>query len=273
MIVHALLVLAAVDTSRLVTLGGSATETVYALGAGARVVGVDTSSLYPPEVTQKPNVGYVRSFSVEGVLSLGPTAVIAVDSASPREGLDQLRSAGIEVVMVPTERSVAGARERVVKVAEALGNPAGGRALVARIDAEMTRVEALVARASSKPRVLFVYARGSGTLNVAGRETGADEVLRLAGATNAVKGFAGYRPLTSESVVKAAPDVLLVTKHGLKGIGGRSALLKIPGIAFTPAAKGQRIVVMDDLLLLGFGPRVAEAVTVLARHLHPELFP
>lgn len=88
---------------------------------------------------------------------------------------------------------------------------------------------------------------------------------------NAVRGCSGYRSLTSEAAVRAAPDVILVTDHGLRGMGGKRALFSLPGLAFTPAMAGERVVVMDDLLLLGFGPRVAEAVTSLARELHPEL--
>ena len=269
--IAALLLFAAVDASRIVTLGGTATETVYALGAGEHIVGVDKSSLYPPEATKKPGVGYVRAFSTEGIISLGPTLVIAVEGAKPEAGLEQLRAVGITVVMLSGDRSVAGARARITRVAEVLGVSAQGKALVARLDAEIVEASALVARAKSKPRVLFIYARGGGTMNVGGVGTAADELIRLAGATNAVAAFSGYRPLTSESVVKAAPDAILVTSHGLAGIGGMTALLGVPGIELTPAVRHDRVVVMDDLLLLGFGPRVAEAMTTLARKIHPEL--
>ncbi len=265
-----LLALAATDSSRIVTLGGAATETVYALGAGARVVGVDKSSLHPAEATKKPQVGYVRAFSAEGVLSLNPSVVIAMKSAGPKAALDQLRAAGVELVLLDEDRTIAGAKTRVVQTAAALGVEEAGARLVARIDEEIARaVEAAGAR-KEKPRVLFIYARGGGTLNVAGRDTGADEIIRLANGVNVMGSVSGYRPMTAEATVRAAPDVILVTHHGLSSLGGREGLFELPGLAFTPAKANDRVVVMDDLLLLGFGPRVGRAVSELAKALGGE---
>ncbi len=259
-----LLALAAPDTSRIVTLGGTATETVYALGLGDRVVGIDKSSLYPPEATKKPSVGYVRAFSAEGVLSLNPSLVIAVKTAGPAAALAQLRSAGVEVVLVSEERSVDGAKARVEEVAKAIGRVEAGARLVEQIDERIERAVAAAGRTKERPRVLFVYARGGGTLNVAGRDTAANAIIELARGVNVMSEFSGYRPMTAEATVRAAPDVILITEHGLASVGGKEALFALPGLAFTPAKANDRVVIMDDLLLLGFGPRVAEAVETLS---------
>ncbi len=258
------------DTSRIVTLGGSITETVHALGHLKSVVGVDKSSLFPSRVKGLAQVGYFRAFSAEGVLSLRPSVVLASQGAGPKASVSLLGTAEVPVVMVSSERSVAGAKARVRQIAKVL--KVDGEPLCAKIDQEIEVARAKVKQAKTKPRVLFVYARGAGTMNVAGRETGADEIIRLAGGTNAIDGFTGYKPLTSEAAVQAAPDVLLVTTHGLRALGGVEGLMKIPGVAITPAGSARRVVVMDDLLLLGFGPRVAAAVTGLSKELHPELF-
>lgn len=258
------------DTSRIVTLGGSVTETVHALGHLSSVVGVDKSSLFPSQVKGLAQVGYFRAFSAEGVLSLRPSVVLASQGAGPKASVSLLGTAEVPVVMVSSERSVAGAKARVRQIAKVL--KVDGEPLCAKIDREIEVARAKVKQAKTKPSVLFVYARGAGTMNVAGRETGADEIIRLAGGTNAIDGFTGYKPLTSEAAVQAAPDVLLVTTHGLKALGGVEGLMKIPGVAITPAGSTRRVVVMDDLLLLGFGPRVAAAVTGLSKELHPELF-
>ena len=115
--------------------------------------------------------------------------------------------------------------------------------------------------------MLFVYARGPSTLLVGGGGTAADAMIRLAGGTNAASGFDGYKPLTAEAAVAAAPQVILVTTSGLESVGGTDGLLDLPGLALTPAGKARRVVAMDDLYLLGFGPRVAGAMAALADQL------
>tara|TARA_Y100001934_G_scaffold266197_1_gene345353 strand:- start:1382 stop:1807 length:426 start_codon:yes stop_codon:yes gene_type:complete len=122
-----------------------------------------------------------------------------------------------------------------------------------------------------KPKkVLFIYARGAGSANVAGAKTAGDEMIRLAGGINAVQEYEGYKPINAESIAAAAPDVILLTTRGLKSIGGADAVAKMEGIALTPAAKNQAIVALDDLMLLGFGPRTGEAVLALSKLLNPE---
>jgi iron complex transport system substrate-binding protein len=106
-------------------------------------------------------------------------------------------------------------------------------------------------------------------MNVSGTGTSADAIITLAGGTNAVQEFENYKPLTAEGAVSAAPEFILVTSRGLESSGGIDGLLKQPGLALTPAGKNKRIIVMDDLLLLGFGPRLGQAAKELCEHLHP----
>jgi iron complex transport system substrate-binding protein len=255
--------------ARLVTLGGSLTETVCALGALDRLVGVDASSTYPDAVKKLPKVGYHRKFSVEGTVSLRPTLVLLTEDAGPPVALEQLRNAGIARLVVRTAHTVEDARERIVKIGSGLSLEARAKDVLARLDRELVEARALVANTRHWPRVLFIYARGRGALSVAGGRTGPDEMLRLAGAANAVSEFEGFRPMTAENVVKAAPDVLMVTTRGRDGVGGAEAIFALPGVALTPAGRDRRIVAMDDLLLLGFGPRMGEAVKALVKALHP----
>jgi iron complex transport system substrate-binding protein len=113
--------------------------------------------------------------------------------------------------------------------------------------------------------VLFVYTSSSGALQVAGEGTAASAMIALAGARNATSGFTGYRPMTAEAVIAAAPDVILFTDRGLASAGGVDAVLAKPGVALTPAGRARRVVSLDDLLLLGFGPRTGAAAEALAR--------
>jgi iron complex transport system substrate-binding protein len=262
---------AAPDTSRIVTLGGSVTEIVYALGAGDQVVGVDASSIYPEAATEKPSVGYFRRLPAEGVLSLNPTLILALEGTGPPAVLDQLRSTGVGVELIPDTSSVAGAKQKIRQIGRILGRGAQADALVDRMERDLAEARALRAEATSTPEVLFIYARGTGSMNVAGRGTSAEAMIELAGAENAISGFEGFKPMTAEAVASAAPDVILMLTRGLESVGGVDGLLEQPGIALTPAGENRRIAEMDDLLLLGFGPRLGTAVKTLTRKLHPEL--
>jgi len=259
------------DTSRIVTLGSAVTETVAALGAADRLVGVDASSSYPAEaLAELPRTGYVRSVGAEGVLALAPTLVLGSVDVGPPEVIDQIASAGVPVVIVPEEDSFAGAVARVEFVARAIGAEAEARGVVSRMREDEARASELVAAISpdERPRVLFIYARGVGSLLVSGTGTSADAIIGLGGGANAVTEFSGYRPLTAEAVIGAAPDVLLFFDSGLASIGGRSALAEIPGIALTPAWAEGGILAFPGDFLLNFGPRTGAAALALAEALY-----
>lgn len=252
--------------SRLVSLGGAVTETVWALGASPDLVAVDDSSTFPPENAALPHVGYYRMISAEGVLSVNPDVVLASVEAGPPPALAQIEKAGARVVRIPGAATVAGCVERIRAVGAALDRVEEAEKLATEIEAELS---APPVPPATPVRVLFVFARGAGTLNVAGTETAANEIIALAGGVNAVTEYGGYRPLTAEAVVTAAPDVVLLTESGLAGLGGTAALWAVPGLSATPAGAAGRAVAMDDLLLLGFGPRLPEAVRELRALLYP----
>lgn len=254
------------DTRRIVTVGGPVTETVYALGLGDRVVGTDASSLYPEEILSLPRLDYFRAISAEGVLSLSPTLVLAVEGTGPPGVLEQIRAAGVPVIVTPEVETVEGAERRLLALGRLLGLQDEAVGLASAMRDELAAAGAL--RPGPAPRALFVYARGAGTLLVSGTGNPADAVLRLAGAENAVDAFEGYQPLTAEAVAGAAPDVIVLPTKSLESIGGLDGLFALPGLAQTPAAATRRVVTVDDALLLSFGPRLGEAVAELARGLN-----
>lgn len=253
---------------RVVCIGGALTEIVYALGAGDRLVGVDTTSVFPREAQALPQVGYQRQLSAEGVLAQKPDLLIATADAGPPAVMRQLREAGIRVESVPVGYTPQALREKVRRVAAALGLPREGQALEKRLDAAWRELHAHLGAASSRPRVLFILAHAGPALMVAGRETAADAMINLAGGVNALDGMEGYKPLSPEAVIGGAPEVILITGEGLATIGGTAKLLDKPGLAKTPAARSGRIVAMNALYLLGFGPRTPQAVEELAQALH-----
>lgn len=263
---------AAPDGERIVSIGGTVTEIAYALEAGERIVAVDATSLFPDAATEKPNVGYMRQLAAEPILALEPSLILAVEDAGPVVVLDQLREAGVPVVLVPDEPSFDGVIDKIGRVADALGAQAEGKALTARLETEFERLSAALKGASERPRVLFMLSIGQGGVPMAaGRETSAEGIIRLAGGVNAVEAFEGYKPLSPEAAVAAQPDVLLITSRSLDLLGGEAGLLALPEVAVTPAGQASRILSLDGLLLLGFGPRTGEAVRWLAQQLHPNL--
>jgi iron complex transport system substrate-binding protein len=245
---------------RIVSLGGGVTELVYALGAGDRVVAVDASSGYPEAVESVTKLGYHRQVGAEGILSLSPDLVIATTDAGPPASMEQIEAAGVPLLVLDSSPGIDALKGRIQVLSDLLDVSDKGAELQAGIDASLGQVAA----DGDAPRVMFIYARGGGTLNVSGTNTAAAEMISLAGGVNAVDGYEGYRPLTAESAVMAAPDVLLLTEGGLGSLGGAEGLLKQPGIGLTPAGQNQRIVVMDDLYLLGFGPRTGAAAQELS---------
>lgn len=254
---------------RVVSAGAGATEIVYALGAQSQLLAVDTSSQYPPEARALPKVGYQRTLSAEGVLSLGPQLLLAGDEAGPPAVLRQLEAAGVRVVALRGDYSFEGVQARVRVAAQALGREAEGQALAGRIEQQWRDVQARIAAAPLRAadggplKVAFLMRHGSATM-AAGAGTPADALLRLVGAANAFGGaFNGFRPLSAEALVQAAPEAVIATSDGEPGPGDRAALLATPGLALTPAGRQGRAAVLGIVLLLGFGPRLPQAAEAL----------
>ena len=252
---------------RIVSVGGALTEIVYALGAQGELVGVDTTSLYPAVAQQLPQVGYARTLSAEGVLSLAPTQLIATEEAGPQAVLRQVRDAGVPVAVLNANNQFEGLLERVKQVGRITGRADSAARLAQALQQQWNGALGKVRQRQHAPvRVLFILAHAPNQVMVGGRETGADAMLAYAGAVNVMGGqggFAGYKPLTPEAVIAARPDIVLVTDQGFKASGGVDGILKLPGLAQTPAGRKHRIVSLEAMLLLGFGPRMPQALAEL----------
>jgi iron complex transport system substrate-binding protein len=254
---------------RIVSVSGATTEIVYALGAEKQLVGTDTTSLYPAAALQTPKVGYMRQLSAEGLLSLKPDAVIGTTEAGPHVVMDQIRNAGVKVELVEADHSWAEVQRKVAAVGRATARVAQAAALQAKLDAQWAEVVAAVARKGGrKPRAIFILSH-SGSPQVAGEKTAAHAMLNYAGLDNALitaggaSNFAGYRAMTPEAVVAAAPDVIVTTTQGIEAVGGLEKFWQRPGLELTPAYKRRALVALDALYLIGFGPRLPQAVAEL----------
>lgn len=247
---------------RLVSLSGALTEIVYLLKAEGLLVGTDTTSLYPEAAQKTTKVGYVRQLSAEGMLSLKPDSVIGTSEAGPPVVLEQIRKAGVRVSLVDSKHNWAEVQDKVKVAGRETGRTAEARALLAELDAQWAQVQAQVAKATRKPRVLFIMSH-SGAPMVSGRGTAADALMAYAGAVNVINQFEGYRPLTAEALASAAPEVLINTTQGIEALGGEAAFWKRPELALTPAFAKKALVTLEASHLLGFGPRLPTAVQAL----------
>jgi iron complex transport system substrate-binding protein len=246
-------------SERIVSLSSAVTEILYAIGAGDRVVAVAQGVHYPPAATAKPMVGPARTVTAEPILAHRPTLVIG-DSAVPAATVSQLRAAGVKVTLVRGDAASA-VIPRIREIGTLVGRTVEADGLADRVQADLASLAA--AHGGRRPRVLFIYARGAGNAFVGGRGTGAHDLIELAGGTNAAAMVAGYRPLTAEAVAATGAEVIVLPSRGLASVGGPDGLLALPGVAQTPAGRTRRIVAVDDQLMLGFGPRVAEAARQL----------
>lgn len=253
----------AAPAPRIVSLSGTISEIICDLGRQSQLVGVDVTSTYPAALEKLPKVGHNRTISAEGVLAQNPTLVIGTTESLKPEVAAQLKSAGVRVELFKQTYSVAGTKQLINDVAAAFGASAQAPALLKKLDAQLTQVR----KPAKAPKVLFLYARGMGTMMVAGQGTQVEKIIQLAGGQNAATGFAEFKPLTAEALVAANPDVLLLFDTGLQSLGGKAGLLQVPGIAQTTAGRTGRVVEMDGQLLTGFGPRLGLAATELAKKL------
>lgn len=263
----------AATSSRIVSVGGALTETLFALGAQGDLVGVDTTSFYPEAAKKLPSVGYQRTLSAEGVLSLSPTMLVATEDAGPPAVLRQIEAAKVPIHLLDSGHNIEGVIARTQRLAELTSRSGAGTALVDQLRSDWQAARQRVASLQPKdparlPRVMFVMAQSINQLRVAGQRTGADTLIAYAGARNALTAFEGYKPLTPEAAVAAAPDVIVATDQGLAAAGGAAGLLQAPGLAQTPAGRARRVVSMEILLALGFGPRLPLAVSTLAEALY-----
>lgn len=257
------------DTTRIVTIGGAVTEIVFALGHGDRVVAVDQTSSYPPAANGKPNVGYMRALSAEGVLSLAPTLVLAIEGSGPPAVIDVLSRAAVPFVIVPEGYDQESVLRKVRFIASVLGEHERGENMAHAMAADFAKLQATRDAIDRQRKGIFVLAVGSGTPTVAGSDTGAEGLFALGGVVNAIDGFAGYKPAVAESTLAAAPEVVVTMRERNHGLGAE-AMFALPAFAGTPAARERRLVSVPSYFLT-FGPRTAHAARELVADVYPEL--
>ncbi len=244
--------------ARIVSIGGSLTEIVYALGAQDQLVARDSTSIYPQDALKLPVLGYMRALSPEGVLSLDPEGILLVEGSGPASTIDILKKTSIPIVIVPENYSRESVIEKIRVVGKAIHREAQAAALIEKISRDFVDNDALLAKIVKPKRVLFVLSVQNDRIMASGTATAADAMIKLSGGINAISDYKGYKLLNSEALLKSNPDVILLVKHGEKS-ANLEKILAIPAVQATTAAKNHAVKQMDIMYLLGFGPRTADA--------------
>ena len=251
------------ESPRLVTAGSAVTEIAAAIGLAPQIVAVDTSGKEIEGMGDKPDVGYVRMLGAEGILSQKPELVIVSGEAGPPPVLEQIKAAGVEVVVIPNGHSLDNIDDKIRAVAAATGRAEEGEKLIAKVEADVQTLRAATSgNQGERPDVVFLLARHGGNLMAAGRETAAHAMIEASGGRNICADFTGYKPLSAEIFAAATPEFVIVSES----VGGDDAqlLASIPGLGATPAGRELRVIRVDDAAFLGFGPRTPSAATEVA---------
>jgi iron complex transport system substrate-binding protein len=257
------------DTSRIVTLSGDLTEFLYQLDAGASIVATDITTVHPDEAVLLPKVGIGRFLSTEAVLARDPTLVIGDTQSGPQSAIDQIRAAGVPVVILDTSTTFASMYAKIADLGEILDAPAEAQKLSDRIRAEVTAAGSSTPPSQDSPIVAYVYTRGPDVMLLFGTNMVTNPVIAASGAQDAgaLAGIEGSITVTPEALIAAAPDVIVVPTEGLETLGGIEGLLEIPGIAQTPAGTNGYILAYPEGDFLTLGPRVAASVAALTKDL------
>lgn len=265
------------DTSRIVSLNGDITEIIYELGLGENVVAVDVTTTYPEEAAAKidsgDTVGFHQDLAAEGVLRFEPTLVIGDTQVMPTEAIEQLRQAGVPVVIIEYQTTLDGVETKIGQVAEILGVPDEGALLAERVMGEIESATTLAEAAEEEPLVAYVYLRGPQVVFLFGGGMPTQAMIEGAGAIDAgaASGIFGPAPLTPEALVAAAPETIVLPEAGLAALGGIEAFEGIPGVAETPAAQSGGYLIYDEAYFFNLGPRTGQALAEFVADLHPDL--
>lgn len=241
--------------NKIVSIGGSITETIVALGHEKDLIAVDLTSMHPKSVKKLPNIGYWLQVSKEGILSLRPSLVIASEKSKPKEVLSSLKSFGIKTHLIDDKPSFDSAIKKVEQIGKILNEKEKATKIINRIKSNIKKVEKEVKQTNKK--VLFLFSRGTDKVMGVGKNTDIDVLITKSGAKN-VANFKNFRIITKESIAKINPDVLIIgdidgARYDVNNLHDNS--LKV-----TNAYKNKQIYTIDMLMASGFSVRVDEAL-------------
>lgn len=257
---------------RVISAGGSISEWLVAVGAEQQLVGVDTTSLHPQSLQALPSVGYQRQLAAEGVLTLQPQVLFGSDEMGPPPVLQQLRSAGVQIETLPVDANMVAVSQTVRRIGAVLARPEQAeQALSAFKQGIWQQQQKLALIDGAAPRVLLVFSVGHGNPLTAGTNTVGDWLIKQAGGENLAV-HAGFKALSSESMLALNPQVIIVADRHNQGLAALESILShAAALQYSDAVKNKRIVALDPTLLVGgLGPRLPEHIAQLMDAFYPQ---
>ena len=258
----------AMDSSRITAAGGSITEIIYFLEQESRIIAVDVTSNYPKSAMNFPSIGYVRALSAEGVLSLDPTLIIGENDMGPPSVIDQINRTNVETRVLPEIHSASGIIQKIECVGKIIGMTKNEIDFYNnKLLKQVSQLENSISDAQGK-KIIYILSMQSGSPLIAGSNTSGDGLISLAGGINPLSSFEGWKPVGTESIIQAEPDLIIISERGLKGFGTIEELSNHPALYLTPAAQNNNILALDGMASLGFGPRTIDTALQIAKILN-----
>jgi iron complex transport system substrate-binding protein len=258
------------QAQHIVSIGGTITEILYDLGAQDRIIARDSTSIFPQEAASKPDVGYMRALSAEGILGQKPDLILMEEGSGPPPVIEILKASQVPMAVIATPPDAGKIGQKIRDVGAAVGLSEEAEALAAETEQGLKALAMDVAKITgNKKKVLFVLSLSNGRIMAGGADTEAGAIIEMAGGINAAPTINGYKPMSDEAVIAAQPDVILaMTSTGGHAITPEK-VFSLPSMQTTPASANKALVNMDGLLLLGFGPRTPQAARTLAGQIYP----
>lgn len=258
------------DSSRITVAGGSITEILYSINAEKKIVAVDITSYHPEEATSHPSIGYVRTLSAEGILSLDPTLILGEDDMGPPTVINQIKRTGIDVSIIPEEHSAEGIINKINCIGNIIGMKEESQKFIkSKILPKIKELNRYsIKNIKEKKKVIFILGLQSGSPIIGGLNTSADGFIKMIGGINSMNEFENWKPVSTESIISSEPDVILVTARGMNAFGDIEALKSHPSLSLTPAVKNNTIYSMDGMAMLGFSPRTLDSAIEISKKIN-----
>ena len=244
------------NSNSIVVAGGSITEIIYFLNLQNKLVGVDVTSNYPLNAKKLPSIGYIRNLSIEGLLSLKPNLILAEDSIGPPIIVKQLNKTSVEFRIIKNNYTIDGINEKFLCISKILDVEIKNNIDYKKFVNNVKKLKSFVKNNNKEKKDILLILMMKGTSPIiAGKNTSGHGFIKMIGQNNSMGKVSGWKPVSSEEILIANPNYIIITKRALKDFISIEKFLKLPGISSTKAAKNKNVFIKDGMSLLGYGPR------------------
>lgn len=262
----------AAPAQRIISLSASNTEILFAVGAGAQVVGRDMFSDYPLEVASVQDIGgSMGEYNLEAIVALQPDLVLAAE-INPPELVASLEGLGLTVYYLPNPGTLEEMYANLETVARLSGHEAETAELIASLETRVAAVDAIIASSDDRPRVYYeIDASNPSSPYTYGPGTFGDLLIQRAGGVNIGSQLQGQWVMISlEQIIANDPEIVILGDAAWGETPEKFALR--PGMDALQAVFNNQVYPFDDNLVSRPGPRLVDGLETLARLIHPELF-